>query len=323
QHVEVKATQSIRRVVGSRRVSGFFESREKRGEKEERRRSRDEMVTTAAMGSICGPQLPSRPVPVLKVGSSGRSTVRVRAAAAGRRGRRPQNAEGDFFVDERCIDCDACRWLAPETFRRVGGQSAVFRQPNSEEERFRALQITFPLPIDEQSLPGVYHCGYHSEKTYGATSYLIVHPEGNILVDSPKYKEILARRIDVLGGVRYMFLTHKDDVGDHQLWSKRFSCERILHSGDVDLSTADVEMQLYGDGPWSIGTDFELIHTPGHTKAIKMQLDSVRKFLDMDFLWILPGHGRRERFRDVDEKNSALQAFLAAKALKYDSALVA
>lgn len=28
-------------------------------------------------------------------------------------------------------------------------------------------------------------------------------------------------------------------------------------------------MQLNGDGPWSIGTDFELIHTPGHTEVRK------------------------------------------------------
>lgn len=33
------------------------------------------------------------------------------------------------------------------------------------------------------SFKGVYHCGYHSEKAYGATSYHIVHPKGNILVD--------------------------------------------------------------------------------------------------------------------------------------------
>lgn len=30
---------------------------------------------------------------------------------------------------------------------------------------------------------GVYHCGYHSEKSYGASSYLIVRAEGNILID--------------------------------------------------------------------------------------------------------------------------------------------
>lgn len=30
---------------------------------------------------------------------------------------------------------------------------------------------------------GVFHCGFHSKKSFGATSYLILHHEGNILVD--------------------------------------------------------------------------------------------------------------------------------------------
>ncbi|XP_038971024.1 uncharacterized protein LOC103718713 isoform X3 [Phoenix dactylifera] len=179
--------------------------------------------------------------------------------------------------------------MAPEIFTRIDEQSAVIKQPSCEEERIKALQALlscptssihtekptkkilevqkmFPLPVDEQTLPGVYHCGYHSESSYGATSYLVTHPDGNIIVDSPRFMEILVRNIEKLGGARYMFLTHKDDVGDHEKWAKRLRCERILHSGDVEGHTADVEMQLYGDGPWSIGTDFDLIHTPGHTE---------------------------------------------------------
>ncbi|XP_020113125.1 uncharacterized protein LOC109727412 isoform X2 [Ananas comosus] len=263
-----------------------------------------------------------------------RSLVVVVAAAAASRRRRPQNADGEFFVDHRCIDCDTCRWMAPEVFARVDGKSAVTKQPSSEDEMIKALQ-------------GVYHCGYHSEKSYGATSYLITHPEGNILVDCPRYKEKLVRNIEMLGGARYMFLTHKDDVGDHEKWSKRLKCERILHSGDVEASTADVEMKLHGEGPWSIGNDFELVHTPGHTKgsvclyykplkvlftgdhlakseesddlvifpiynrhSVSLQLDSVKKLINLNFEWILPGHGRRIRFKDNQEKNSALEACL-------------
>jgi len=35
----------------------------------------------------------------------------------------------------------------------------------------------------------------------------------------------------------------------------------------VEEGTADVEWKLDGNGPWNIGTDFELIHTPGHTQV--------------------------------------------------------
>ncbi|XP_047262169.1 uncharacterized protein LOC107857610 isoform X2 [Capsicum annuum] len=353
---------------------------------------------------------------------------------------RPQNVSGEFFVDHTCIDCDTCRWMAPENFTRAGDMSAVFKQPSCEEERLRALQAllscptrsihtekpphdilevqkTFPIPIDEHTLPGVYHCGYHSDKSFGAASYLIVRAEGNILVDSPRYTTKLENNLKMLGGARYMFLTHSDDVADHEKWSNHLGCERILHSLEelfpcvgnvphqpiiafvamdvepcrslpptlgeislllhlcwmwctmhleelnqsrrltsrkerakirVDHSTAAVEIKLEGSGPWSLSDDVTLVHTPGHTEgsvcllykprnvlftgdhfamgergwtiferynklSVPKQLNSVKLMLDLDFEWILPGHGRRAKFRDVEEKNSSLRAFLETK----------
>ncbi|CAL1414081.1 unnamed protein product [Linum trigynum] len=285
--------------------------------------------------------------------------------------RRPHNVDGEFFVDTRCIDCDTCRWMAPQIFTRVDGMSAVSKQPTSSEERLNALQAllacptssihtekptrdvleaqkTFPLPIDDKKIPGIYHCGYHSEKSYGAASYLIIRPDGNIIVDSPRFTEKLARNIEALGGASYMFLTHMDDVADHEKWSKRLNCQRILHSGDVRVDTADVEIKLEGNGPWSLGEDVELIHVPGHTEgsvclfykphkilfagdhlgmtefglsifetynriSVPMQLDSVKKLLKLNFQWILPGHGRRAEYKNSQEKDSTLENFLQQK----------
>ncbi|KAH6809808.1 metallo-beta-lactamase family protein [Perilla frutescens var. frutescens] len=303
------------------------------------------------------------------------SILRIKASSTTysktRRVRRPQNVDGDLFVDSTCIDCDTCRWMAPEIFNRQDGMSAVFKQPSCHEERMRALQALlscptnsirteqpprdilavhkmFPSPIDEHKIQGVYHCGYHSEKSYGATSYLILRPEGNILIDSPRYTERLASNIKKMGGARLMFLTHKDDVADHDKWSKELGCARILHSEDVCDSTADVEMKLEGNGPWTLGSDVTLIHTPGHTKgfvclldktrkvlftgdhllmdefgwsildrynwfSVSEQLKSVQKLLELDFEWILPGHGRRGSFSNAEERNMVLQAFLAAR----------
>ena len=55
-------------------------------------------------------------------------------------------AAGDFFVDRTCIDCDTCRWMAPETFGRAGEQSAVHSQPAAREGRVRALQALLSCP---------------------------------------------------------------------------------------------------------------------------------------------------------------------------------
>ncbi|RYZ68180.1 MAG: ferredoxin [Proteobacteria bacterium] len=46
------------------------------------------------------------------------------------------NAPGKFYVDDQCIDCDACRTEAPNHFRRNDdhGYSYVYKQPETPEE---------------------------------------------------------------------------------------------------------------------------------------------------------------------------------------------
>jgi ferredoxin len=118
--------------------------------------------------------------------------------------RRAENIPGDLYVDSSCIDCDTCRWMAPTVFQQVNEQPAVYHQPETPSEReqalqallacptasigtveppkeIRAIQQSFPIPIADS----VYHCGYHAENSYGAASYFIQRPEGNVLVDSP------------------------------------------------------------------------------------------------------------------------------------------
>src|SRR5580700_9783242 len=60
--------------------------------------------------------------------------------------RLPENAPGDFFVDATCIDCDACRQIAPAVFRDHGDQSSVYRQPGTPGEIERALMALVACP---------------------------------------------------------------------------------------------------------------------------------------------------------------------------------
>jgi len=262
--------------------------------------------------------------------------------------RRSENVSGDFYVDQTCIDCDTCRWMTPEVFYRAEGLSAVYHQPANKIERLRAMQAllacptasigTVEKPMDikdvQESFPvpvadNVYHCGYHSEKSYGATSYLIQRPQGNVLVDSPRFAPPLVKRLQAMGGVRYLYLTHQDDVVDHAKFNQHFGCDRILHRDDITSGTRDVEIQLSGSEPVQLQPDLLIIPVPGHTKghtvllynqkflftgdhlAWSSQLNqliafrsacwyswpqltrSMRKLLDYSFEWILPGHGRR------------------------------
>jgi hypothetical protein len=65
----------------------------------------------------------------------------------------------------------------------------------------RDVVQSFPVRLQQATELGleVYHCGFHSESSYGATSYLLCDREAgvNILVDSPRYHSKLAARLEV------------------------------------------------------------------------------------------------------------------------------
>src|SRR3977135_921821 len=58
----------------------------------------------------------------------------------------PENVAGDFFVDSTCIDCDACRQIAPSVFGEAAETSLLDTQPVSRKDRRRALQALLACP---------------------------------------------------------------------------------------------------------------------------------------------------------------------------------
>jgi glyoxylase-like metal-dependent hydrolase (beta-lactamase superfamily II)/ferredoxin len=219
--------------------------------------------------------------------------------------RLPQNAPGDFFVDDSCIDCGVCRYVAAASFARADevGLSFVRRQPASEAERTRALMALVACPtasIGSASLAGareaarrfpdeiaggVHFCGFTSEQSFGGASYLIRREKGNVLVDSPRAAGPLLERIGELGGVRTMFLTHADDVADHAAFARRFGCERVMHEADIGADTAGVERRLAGREPVRLGPDLLAIPVPGHTAGSTALLYREEFLFTGDHLW--------------------------------------
>ena len=148
------------------------------------------------------------------------------------RKRVPENVSGDFFVDSTCIDCDACRQIAPSVFGEAAETSFVKAQPIFGADRRRALQALLACPIGSIGCLGdddpkavrkdyplvieepVYYCGFNSPKSYGGNSYLVRHPAGNWLIDSPKFEPPMVQQLESLGGIAHIFLTHRDDVAD-------------------------------------------------------------------------------------------------------------
>lgn len=231
--------------------------------------------------------------------------------------RLPANVPGDFFVDSSCIDCDACRQIAPTVFHQAGDQSAVYHQPATAGEVLAAQKAliacptasigtvarhdmtaalaAFPAPVAEN----VFFCGYTAESSFGAFSYLIVRRSGNVMVDSPRFAMPLVRNIAARGGVATLLLTHRDDVADHRKFHERFDCRRVLHRDDVTAGTASVEFQPAGRDPIRIDEDLVMLPVPGHTRGHAVYLYQDRFLFSGDHLaW--------------DERRNRLYAFRGA-----------
>jgi glyoxylase-like metal-dependent hydrolase (beta-lactamase superfamily II)/ferredoxin len=252
--------------------------------------------------------------------------------------RLPENIPGDFYVDSTCIDCDACRQIAPETFSEARDTSIVFHQPEDADEIRRALMAlvacptasigtvnhhdahigidAFPQPIAEN----VYFCGFTAEASFGAWSYLIVRPQkdgGNVLIDSPRFATQLVKKIEARGGVRTMFLTHCDDVADHARWAKTFGCQRIMHVDD-GARRLGIEGVISGADPVELDHELIAIPVPGHTRGHMVLLYRNKFLFTGDHLAWSPARETLTAFRGACWYSWEAQTRSMNKLLDYD-----
>src|SRR5574341_2259360 len=273
------------------------------------------------------------------------------------------NIAGNFYVDSTCINCDTCRQLAPHSFEEVGEYSAVSHQPENEDQIHRAYQALLACPVgsigtghsDKSRLQaamgsfplhledGVLYCGFNSEKSFGANSFFIEHPDGNWLVDSPRYLKQRVEFFEQKGGIRHIFLTHEDDVADSAKYAKQFKATRLIHEADVE-AVPGAERIIEGEEPVPLAPQFQAIPVPGHTPGStallyderflftgdhlwwnpdtktlgapqnlvwreRVLVDSIQKLLDYRFEWVLAGHGDRMRL-PADQMRTQLQALV-------------
>jgi glyoxylase-like metal-dependent hydrolase (beta-lactamase superfamily II) len=189
---------------------------------------------------------------------------------------------------------------------------------------------SFPLHLEG----GVFYCGFNSEKSFGANSYFVQHPEGNWLIDSPRYVKHLIDAMERMGGLRYIVLTHEDDVADAGKYADHFGAKRIIHRAD-SAALPDAEWIVDGTETIDLTPRFRLIPVPGHTPGSCALLhndrflftgdhlwwdpehrsldapqrlvwrsgvlvQSIRKLLDYRFEWVLAGHGDRIKLTDEE-----------------------
>jgi glyoxylase-like metal-dependent hydrolase (beta-lactamase superfamily II) len=135
------------------------------------------------------------------------------------------------------------------------------------------------------------------------------------------------KRIEQMGGVNLMFLTHRDDIADHVQFAAHFHCPRVMHQGD-GAANLGIEQVISGEKEVRIDDHLLIIPTPGHTRGHQVllyrdkvlftgdtlawsperetltafrdvcwyswadQTRSMEKLLNYRFEWVLPGHGR-------------------------------
>ena len=248
-----------------------------------------------------------------------------------------QNVDGEFFVDDSCIYCDTCRQIAPATFRDHGAQSSVYQQPRTADQWQRAAMALVSCPtasigtrshqtaragveaFPERLFDDVFFCGFTAEASFGAWAYLIVRPAergGNVLVDSPRFAMPLVRRLEHMGGVRLMVLTHRDDVADHDRFAAHFGCTRVMHARD-GAARLGVEHVADGDATVPLDDDLLAIPTPGHTRGHQVLLYREQALFTGDHLAWSPTRRRLVAFRDVCWYSWPEQIQSMAKLLRY------
>jgi glyoxylase-like metal-dependent hydrolase (beta-lactamase superfamily II)/ferredoxin len=280
----------------------------------------------------------------------------------------PLNLSGPLFTDTTCIDCGTCFHLGPELFQEneADDKSIVIKQPENSEEWQEAKRAVLSCPTNSIGVHGspqgfhkalvglplkiadeVFYLGYTSRDSFGASAYLIRTPNGNIMIDSPRFHPWPVKEIEQMGGIKWLFLTHQDDVADHEKFHKHFNCTRIIHRSDLSNSTAGCEMILEGVQEQILTTSTKIIMTPGHTEGHMVllyndkylftgdhlfvdrvknefrasksacwfswdqQIKSMEKLHSEKFEWVLPGHGAWGYF-SVEESHTKLASLLAS-----------
>lgn len=130
------------------------------------------------------------------------------------------------------------------------------------------MDVLHPLP----ERPDIYWIEVYDPQTYHAQSYLLVHPEGNILIDVPAYRKEVIRALQERGGVRYIFITHKDDIGSAGTFQEFFHARIILHRSEAHY-VRDGQVDIAFDGDLSLYPDVVIVHLPGHTPGSAALLD--------------------------------------------------
>ncbi|MDH6116090.1 MBL fold metallo-hydrolase [Kitasatospora sp. GAS204B] len=214
-----------------------------------------------------------------------------------------QAAEGGWYVDDRCTNCDVARQLAPGLIGEVDGRSEVLREPRNADElgQLHAAAHACPTRSIRHSAHGldpeldpfplaltddVRLCGHNSTHLAGANSYLLRRPSGTqMMIDTPRWSATLAERYQALGPITDVLLTHRDHAAHGRRYADQFGARLWIHEGDLDAAP-DADRILRGTDPVEIAESVIAHPLPGHTLGSVLYVADERYCFSGDsFYW--------------------------------------
>jgi glyoxylase-like metal-dependent hydrolase (beta-lactamase superfamily II) len=248
---------------------------------------------------------------------------------------RPQRV--GWAIDDSCINCDVSRQLSPGNTRQSERATVITRQPATPGEELGLWQAAlacpvaavrpphgstappdvFPLRLEEE----VYQCGYNSRETFGASAYFLSRPEGNLLIDAPRWSRAVAAAYEERGGVAHILVTHRDHVPHAARYAEHFGARLWIHEGDAPSLPGATDL-LRGREPTTIQRGVVAFPVPGHTQGSTMYLADDRFCFTGDSLYWSRSAGDLEVFETVvwysrSEQLSSLERLAAAASFQW------
>jgi len=224
------------------------------------------------------------------------------------------NVEGSWFVDETCINCDACRQYAPDVFAEVGDYSVIQHQPQTADQVHRAELALLACPVGSIGAQGhkisarddfpleiegdIAICGFNAESSFGANSFFVRRVDGNYLIDSPRFVSSLVKRIEAAGGIADILLTHRDDVADAGRFAEHFGARVWIHETEQSAAPFATDL-LTGLEAQRIRDKMLAILVPGHTRGSVVYLLEDKYLFTGDSLCWSRERGDLHAFRDA------------------------
>ncbi len=118
--------------------------------------------------------------------------------------RNTDSVPGEWYIDTACINCGASRHVAPGLIVERNDKSIFARQPATPEEQLAAWRAVLVCPTasvrSETKQPRPNAPIFPQEISIGCValriqrslvvwrrSYFVARPDGNLLIDSPRY----------------------------------------------------------------------------------------------------------------------------------------